>query len=113
MHIEFQNGEVCECVNIDRITVNNEGERDILVQAVKEFDKGNREERPNRAKFKEGDIVVVVSEDCRLPKDTICVVDKALPIWSDSTAFLPYYIRNIESEYCCWVYEECIKEVEK
>ena len=89
MRIEFQNGAAGEYINISKITVNNEMERDILVQAVKEFDTENREDRSTQAKYKEGDIVVVLTDDCRLPKDTICVVEKALPIWSDSVAFCP------------------------
>lgn len=113
MRIEFQNGEVCECVNMDRITVNNEGERDILIQAIKEFDKENREDRTAQYKYKEGDIVVVITDDCRLPKNTICVIEKTLPAWSDSVLFCPapYYIRNIDSKYCCWVYEDDIKSL--
>lgn len=112
MHIEFQNGASGEYNNISKITVNNEMERDILVQAVKEFDEEDREDRP-QTKYKEGDIVVVVTDDCRLPKDTICVIEKVISIFSDSLALCPYYIRNIESDYCCWVYTEDIKEVEK
>ena len=40
------------------------------------------------------DQVMVVSENTRLPYGTICKVER---VYNDE-----YYIRNIDSKYCCW-----------
>ena len=41
-----------------------------------------------------GDQVKILSDNTRLPKDTICKIEK---ICHDE-----YYIRNVDSQYCCW-----------
>jgi len=48
--------------------------------------------------MQKGQEVKVISEDIRLPKGTICVVEEVVNDSYDK----PYYIRNIESQYCCW-----------
>lgn len=113
MHIEFQNGAKGEYNNIKKIEVNNELERDILRLAITDFDKQERKAR--KTTYGEGELVIVTSDNCRLPAGTLCAVmyisklespeaDPNNPVYS-------YYIRNVESEYCCWAREDQIKGV--
>ena len=48
--------------------------------------------------MQKGQEVKVISENLRLPKGTICVVEEVVSDSHDK----PYYIRNVESQYCCW-----------
>ena len=45
-----------------------------------------------------GDLVIVKTDNCRLPKGTVCIVEEVL----NETHDKPYYIRNRDSQYCCW-----------
>ena len=55
-----------------------------------------------------GDVVEVVSEDCGIPKGIRCKVTIKLdPLVYEK----PYYIQNLESDYCCWASESDIKRV--
>lgn len=47
--------------------------------------------------YKVGQHVVVCTDDIRMPKGTECVVMEIV-----KTTYKPYYIRNVNSEYCCW-----------
>lgn len=104
MHIEFQNGAKGEYVNISKITINNEMERDILREAISEFI--NQEHEIKKTTYGEGELVVVTSDDCRLPKGTVCAV-----MYTTEAGATSYYIRNVESDYCCWAREDQIKGV--
>jgi hypothetical protein len=104
MHIEFQNGAKGEYVNISKITISNEMERDILREAISEFI--NQEHEVKKTTYCEGELVVVTSDDCRLPKGTVCAV-----MYITEAGVTSYYIRNVESDYCCWAREDQIKGV--
>lgn len=112
MHIEFQNGAAGEYINISKITINNEMERDILREAISEFI--NNEHEIEKSTYGEGELVVVISDNCRLPKGTVCAVVYVsdLSTLNDvGESLYSYYIRNVESDYCCWVNEDEIKGV--
>ena len=51
-----------------------------------------------------GDIVTVVTDNCRIPRGTKCEIVAYVSTLDQ------YYIRNIESEYCCWVKKEDIEK---
>lgn len=42
---------------------------------------------------------IVISDSCRLPKGTRCQVIHYI---SDELSDKNFYIRNLESDYCCW-----------
>ena len=48
----------------------------------------------------------VISDNCRLPKGTKCVVEQYV---IDELADKNYYIRNLDSAYCCWASAEDLK----
>lgn len=52
-----------------------------------------------------GDIVLVATDNCRIPKGIEC------EIMMYSSVTDQYYIRNVDSEYCCWAKKEDLKEV--
>ena len=54
-----------------------------------------------------GDIVTVVTDNCRLPKGTQC------EIMTYSKTTDQYYIRNVDSEYCCWAKKDDIYRIQK
>ena len=116
MHIEFQNGMEVDYTNVDKIEIHNEMEFNVLQSALNTYKKENREDfYPAYIRFRTGDKVKVVSDDCRLPKGTVCVTERVSAVHTDPDdvciAIKPYYIRNIESEYSCWVYEDQVEEV--
>lgn len=51
-----------------------------------------------------GDIVLVTTDNCRIPRDTRCVIE------AYTSTMDQYYIRNIESQYCCWVRKEDLEK---
>lgn len=115
MHLEFQNGIEVDYTNVSKIEIHNEVEFNILQSALNIYKRENKEDfYPAYIRFREGDKVVVVSEDTRIPKGTICVVERVSGVHTEPNdtciAIEPYYIRNIESEYCCWVYEDQVEE---
>ena len=55
--------------------------------------------------MKVGDIVTIISDNVRLPKGTTCEITNYSELTNE------YYIRNVDSQYCCWVKPEDIKEV--
>ena len=115
MHLEFQNGVEVDYTNVDKIEIHNEVEFNVLQSALNTYKRENKEDfYPAYIRFREGDKVVVVSDDVRLPKGTVCVVERVsgAHTWANniSLAMKPYYIRNIESEYSCWVYEDQVEE---
>lgn len=113
MHIEFQNGAKGEYNNIKKIEVNNELERDILRLAIQEFNK--QERKAKKTAYCEGELVTVISDNCRLPAGTLCAVmyvsELATPEADPNNPVYSYYIRNVESDYCCWAREDQIKGV--
>lgn len=46
-----------------------------------------------------GKKVVIISDDCRLPKGTRCIVIQWI---NPALDFKNFYIRNVDSDYCCW-----------
>lgn len=48
--------------------------------------------------MQKGQMVKIISDNLRIPRGTICVIEEIVSDIHDK----PYYIRNVESEYCCW-----------
>ena len=53
-----------------------------------------------------GKKVAVISDNCRIPKGTLCIVVQWI---SPALDFKNFYIRNWESDYCCWASAEDLK----